>query len=432
MRKRVHMVLSALILSLYGGGCGGGEGGGSPAVTTETPSASTSTPSTSTGYFIDAPVQGLAYSTPTQSGKTTSQGVYLYVPGEIVTFKVGDVVLGSAPGSSTPISPMHLGGAGTTRSSQKVKNIATFLQSLDPNKGAGAALVISDAVHQQLTSTITSANTGIIANLLADFKSGSNVSSFNSDLSNIVAAISAISPGLTVVPEATAMSNMVSCLAKQGISVFSGAYSDAAKSWNMIVSGDNNFVIVLPDGSIKSGVVDNVSGDLSIPNLDKSSTTPYDASVTGNIKEDGSVTITWLPTTTSTPSTTAATPVSLAGNQYSFASTSPYAGKYTGTSTSLLKDGGGSPVSGLWFMTVDGNNNVVTSYHGNSSVVNSYVGASGTVNDSGDFKIVGASGSVTGTIAADGKVTGSEFNTAGTNVFTFSGQKVSISMSPCP
>ncbi|MBF0153977.1 MAG: hypothetical protein HQL64_09590 [Magnetococcales bacterium] len=445
MNKRTHLSL-LLLLSAYGGGCGGGDGGGGVA-TSLSAVTSTTSPTPSIGYFVDAPVSGLAYTTPTLSGKTDDRGAYSFVAGEIVTFKVGDVVLGSALGTTTPISPLTLGGSGATQSTQSVKNIAVFLQSLDPGKGTGSVVAIPDAAHAQLTAKTAPANTGVITNLLADFKVGSSSSSFTSDLSNLLAVVA---PGATPVKEADAISQMTTCLAKRGISAYAGSYSSASKDWSMIVSGFNNFMIVLSDGSVKTGQVDN-KGALSIPNLDKSTTTPTDTSLTGAIGADGTVKMSWKPATTSsttassassstsTTSTTAststqttATAVTLSGNNFSSGGVSSYAGEYSGLSTSVLKGPGGSTITGSWMMKVDGNNNFITSYHGDSSVVSSYLGAAGTLDSDGKFRVVGTSGSVTGSITADGKVSGLEYNSAGVNVYTFSGQKENTTVASCP
>ena len=52
-----------------------------------------------TGVLRAGRVQGLAYRTETLSGVTDAQGSFKYVAGEQVTFSVGEVVLGTGPGS---------------------------------------------------------------------------------------------------------------------------------------------------------------------------------------------------------------------------------------------------------------------------------------------------------------------------------------------
>ena len=95
------------------------------------------------GKFIDSPVQGLTYSTPTRDGVTNSAGEFEYLQGEMVTFQIGNIVLGSANGNSK-ITPLEI--ASSTNASlqtQEVKNICAFLQTLDSDKNAENGISIS-------------------------------------------------------------------------------------------------------------------------------------------------------------------------------------------------------------------------------------------------------------------------------------------------
>lgn len=60
------------------------------------------------GVFV-GPVEGLSYSTPSTSGVTTAQGEFQYKKGETVTFSIGGIELGSAPGAAT-VSPFDFFG----------------------------------------------------------------------------------------------------------------------------------------------------------------------------------------------------------------------------------------------------------------------------------------------------------------------------------
>lgn len=62
-----------------------------------------------TGVFIDSPVEGLSYATPTQAGITDPAGSFLFMPGETVNFTLGDTVLGEALASAM-LSPFDLVG----------------------------------------------------------------------------------------------------------------------------------------------------------------------------------------------------------------------------------------------------------------------------------------------------------------------------------
>jgi hypothetical protein len=65
-------------------------------------------PAESSGV-LQTRIQGVNYRTPTRSGKTDANGNFKYLPGETVTFSVGGIELGSAPGSSN-ISLFTLAG----------------------------------------------------------------------------------------------------------------------------------------------------------------------------------------------------------------------------------------------------------------------------------------------------------------------------------
>ena len=126
----------ALVLSIGFSGCGGGGG-----------SSSSTTNGTLTGTFIDAPVKGLSYSTATQSGTTDINGSYKYKSGETVTFKIGNLILGSVSAKKI-ITPLTLGGDTNLNSiGTKAKNIARILQSLDDNPTNTSTIVIPTSLQ---------------------------------------------------------------------------------------------------------------------------------------------------------------------------------------------------------------------------------------------------------------------------------------------
>lgn len=141
--------------------CGGGGGGGGDANRPGGGQASNAL----TGRFVDGPVAGLRYSTPTQNGVTNSAGEFQYLAGETVTFRVGDIVVGSATGAAT-VTPFSLAGSTPPVSSVEVNlavhransssratpldiaaNIAVFLQTVDADANADNGIQIPDAVH---------------------------------------------------------------------------------------------------------------------------------------------------------------------------------------------------------------------------------------------------------------------------------------------
>ena len=95
--------------------CGGGGGGGGNQVPLR-------------GVFIDAPVEGLSYSTPTQSGSTDVNGYFKYLDGEKVTFSLYGQELFGALGYSylTPFDKLD----NTINPGYSI-NLIRFLMALD-------------------------------------------------------------------------------------------------------------------------------------------------------------------------------------------------------------------------------------------------------------------------------------------------------------
>lgn len=124
-------------------------------------------PQLQTGVFVDSEVGGLTYETATQNGITNENGEFVYFEGEIVTFSVGIIELGSAEGASqlTPISIASTPDA--TVESQEVKNIAAFLQSLDSDADPSNGITIEAAVVEAINVNEIDF-TGNIVNLLGE------------------------------------------------------------------------------------------------------------------------------------------------------------------------------------------------------------------------------------------------------------------------
>ncbi len=103
-----------------------------------------------TGIFNDGPVQGLEYQTQTLSGITNKKGEFQYRSGETVTFTIGNLVIGSAPGGNriTP-ADMVVEVAGDVKNirNQKVTNIARFIQSLDSDGNIENGVTITKEIR---------------------------------------------------------------------------------------------------------------------------------------------------------------------------------------------------------------------------------------------------------------------------------------------
>ena len=130
--KFFSLFVSCFLLSACGGGGGGSSGPDTSATAL-------------TGSFVDSPVTGLYYETPTHSGLTNDQGEFKYLAGEIITFKMGGITLGSVKGASliTPFSLLGINpitkestivaelSSATVNSYDQAINIATLLQTFD-------------------------------------------------------------------------------------------------------------------------------------------------------------------------------------------------------------------------------------------------------------------------------------------------------------
>ncbi|HET7810123.1 MAG TPA: hypothetical protein VFL16_06070 [Steroidobacteraceae bacterium] len=70
-----------------------------------------SEPVETSGVFLAGGAQGVHYSTPTRSGSTDADGTFKYLPGETVSFSIGSIQLGSAPGAPSITVFTLAGGA---------------------------------------------------------------------------------------------------------------------------------------------------------------------------------------------------------------------------------------------------------------------------------------------------------------------------------
>ncbi|MBX2882441.1 MAG: DM13 domain-containing protein [Granulosicoccus sp.] len=92
------------------------------------------------GVFLDSAVQGLSYTTPTQSGLTSATGAFNYMPGESVTFSLGDLVLPSTVAKPV-LTPIDI-FADAPEADTSVVNLARLLQTLDVDGNSSNGIVI--------------------------------------------------------------------------------------------------------------------------------------------------------------------------------------------------------------------------------------------------------------------------------------------------
>lgn len=112
--------------------CGGGGGGSSSS-------------GAQTGVFQDREVAGISYTSASFSGNTDSGGNFQYNPGETISFKVGNVELGSSAGAPV-LTPIELVG-NVTSGNATVQNMLVFLQSIDSDGNPENGIEITPAVR---------------------------------------------------------------------------------------------------------------------------------------------------------------------------------------------------------------------------------------------------------------------------------------------
>lgn len=136
--KSLYLLLLTFVLAACGGG---GDGGGPNPSGTPTPP-----PETLTGVFVDSPVSGANYSTETQSGMTNTDGEYNYVDGEMVTFSIGGIVLGTTLAGPV-VTPLMLVDGATDANDPRVINIVRLLMTLDSDGNPNNGIEITSAAH---------------------------------------------------------------------------------------------------------------------------------------------------------------------------------------------------------------------------------------------------------------------------------------------
>lgn len=135
MRRRCEILGLLLVSSLLVLACGG-EGEPGPGGTLQ-------------GRFIDSPVEGLGYtsgqaqSPDAQTGVTGQNGTFDYKEGQPITFKVGDILLGTADKAGQVLTPVELVPGAKDETDDTVTNIARFLQSLDADANLDNGITIS-------------------------------------------------------------------------------------------------------------------------------------------------------------------------------------------------------------------------------------------------------------------------------------------------
>lgn len=162
----VALFIFGLLTIIGTGGGGGGDGG------------SNGSSSAETGTFMDSPVAGLAYETDSQSGITDTNGHFHYFEGEMITFRLGDTILGQSVTAKSLITPIDLVPGAIDVTNSTVTNICVLLQSLDDDGNIDDGISIVSEVRSAMEgvtinfnqSTTAFINDGDVQDLFADLE----------------------------------------------------------------------------------------------------------------------------------------------------------------------------------------------------------------------------------------------------------------------
>ncbi|MUP43089.1 hypothetical protein [Christiangramia aestuarii] len=119
-----------------------------------------------TGVFLDSAVEGLYFETATQSGYTNSKGEFNYLPGEKVSFYLGDHFLGDSKAGPvlTPISIVGIPKANIN--TPEVQYMAALLQTLDIDGDAKNGIKLEPQIIDALEDSHLRGRENATANIL--------------------------------------------------------------------------------------------------------------------------------------------------------------------------------------------------------------------------------------------------------------------------
>ena len=151
----------------------------------------------SSGVFLDSAVQGLSFSTPSQTGITDAAGTFSYLEGESVIFSIGNLDFPETRASSV-VTPLEVFGESSARA-VPVVNLSRLLQSLDIDGDAGNGITIAPEAALSASSV--------------DF-SGAD---FDQQVINLIANSGSVNS--TLVEDEVAIAHLEATLVDNGLSV---------------------------------------------------------------------------------------------------------------------------------------------------------------------------------------------------------------------
>lgn len=145
--RRTLLSVSLISLAVSLTGCGDDDDGSSG-------------PESRSGTFVDSPVTGLNYEgDQTSAALTDEAGQFRYQDGETLTFAIGDLVLGSAPGADT-VTPVDVTEGASDAQDPGVQNRLVLLQTLDADGDLNNGIQITDAIRMEVSANAASLDLG--------------------------------------------------------------------------------------------------------------------------------------------------------------------------------------------------------------------------------------------------------------------------------
>jgi len=198
-------------------------------------------------------VEGLEYSNSHASGQTDSNGNFSYKAGQLTTFKVGDITLGSLTPSSR-VSPIELvDGAAVLDDSPKILNIARFLQTIDEDNDPVDGIQISAETRAAALGRSI------------DFDQETGPWESDPDVLSTIAALTT-NP---LVPEAAARQHFLAWISAARAGEYAGTWTEGLIGGNFRLSVSNAGALILianyeDDDFGGSGSIDGSSGQFSV------------------------------------------------------------------------------------------------------------------------------------------------------------------------
>ncbi len=206
--KQLKMYGMVFVLSLLLTACGSDGGGGGVLQ----------------GVFLDSEVDGLTFICGSQSGTTDANGTFSYEQGGSCTFKVGDIVLGTANAQAV-MTPISLVPGSVDETNPTVTNIVRFLMTIDDDNDPTNGI--------QITASVDTAAIGQSLDFtLIDFDT-------DSDLLDAIALLTAVTTWgpSTLVSEQAAQTQLNNTLMTTIAGIYNGTYSgDDSGTWTIVVN----------------------------------------------------------------------------------------------------------------------------------------------------------------------------------------------------